>query len=187
MPRGAPAPTLDQLSPMLLVERKAIPHEAGRLSGQARCRQNASNARFHPFGRCAGGAHCAILCPAGRPALLPKSLSHGYGGRGIFLLGPGLDGLPVFRSAFAQRLQHIPHHPFLPGVIVGGGRRVRNPARRGQRAIERRRLAWPRRRRRTACAPGNRQGGNQQAEASSHFEIPSRRRRPWRPARSGWR
>ncbi|KAI3591742.1 ATP-dependent DNA ligase clustered with Ku protein, LigD [Cupriavidus sp. U2] len=27
MPRGTPAPTLDQLSPMLLVERKAIPRE----------------------------------------------------------------------------------------------------------------------------------------------------------------
>lgn len=31
MPRGTPAPTLDQLSPMLLVERKAIPREAGWL------------------------------------------------------------------------------------------------------------------------------------------------------------
>jgi len=31
MPRGTPAPTLDQLSPMLLVERKAIPLEAGWL------------------------------------------------------------------------------------------------------------------------------------------------------------
>ena len=27
MPRGAPAPTLDQLRPMLLTERKAIPRD----------------------------------------------------------------------------------------------------------------------------------------------------------------
>jgi bifunctional non-homologous end joining protein LigD len=31
MPRGAPAPTLDQLSPMLPAERKAIPRELGWL------------------------------------------------------------------------------------------------------------------------------------------------------------
>ncbi|WP_291455588.1 hypothetical protein [Cupriavidus sp.] len=31
MPRGMPAPTLDQLSPMLLVERKAVPRDAGWL------------------------------------------------------------------------------------------------------------------------------------------------------------
>lgn len=62
---------------------------------------------------------------------------------------PSLDGLPVLGRAFPQRHQHVPHHPFLPDVIVALGWRVRwPPARRGKRAIERRRLALlPRRRR----------------------------------------